>query len=463
MKELDFLMIYEHKVRELENLCLLKYELENRGYSVKIMHIEDKEANMAVKPLYHAKVVILMACYRNSTLEWHTKNFVKFDKVIDMQWENIVYPKDENNPAVFKNYTGIGKEVVRVSWGEENRRRMLNIVHMDPKKVKLIGHVGMDFLRDELKGYYLNKNQLFLEYGLDVNKKVILFASPFYADNLSDDYINDMCSRFGEDWRVYYSFMKKSEIEILHWMDKLCSSRNDVLVIYRPHPGHIGKKMNEVAQKHANFKIISDKSIKQWIIVSDKIYTGNSSTFVEAFFAKKMCDFLFPYPVTPGFELGIIKNAKQIQTYQEFYHSIDEKEEQFSVPEKDIDYVYTVDWKVPSYVKFADMAEDVLADPYYLLTKKQLSSYRAKQPLKIRIEKKISRITIGYKLYLKILSDNRIHGSWIDGQRKIRQGVDEIAEKESIEATSEKEINEIIKRIRTTLTSENGAFLLSNK
>lgn len=30
IEELDFLFIYEHKVRELENLCLLKYELDRR-------------------------------------------------------------------------------------------------------------------------------------------------------------------------------------------------------------------------------------------------------------------------------------------------------------------------------------------------------------------------------------------------------------------------------------------------
>ena len=28
MKELDFLFLYEHRVRELENLCLIKYELD---------------------------------------------------------------------------------------------------------------------------------------------------------------------------------------------------------------------------------------------------------------------------------------------------------------------------------------------------------------------------------------------------------------------------------------------------
>lgn len=57
IEELDFLFIYEHKVRELENLCLLKYELDRRGYRVKIVHIEDAEALKAMRPIYHTKVV----------------------------------------------------------------------------------------------------------------------------------------------------------------------------------------------------------------------------------------------------------------------------------------------------------------------------------------------------------------------------------------------------------------------
>ncbi len=104
IEELDFLFIYEHKVRELENLCLLKYELDRRGYKVKIVHIEDAEALKAMRPIYHAKVVVTMACYQNSSIEWHTKNFVKFDKLIDMQWENIVFPMDEKDTKAYKNY-----------------------------------------------------------------------------------------------------------------------------------------------------------------------------------------------------------------------------------------------------------------------------------------------------------------------------------------------------------------------
>ena len=46
VEEVDFLMIYEHKVRELENLCLIKYELERRGYKVVIKHIEIGRAHV---------------------------------------------------------------------------------------------------------------------------------------------------------------------------------------------------------------------------------------------------------------------------------------------------------------------------------------------------------------------------------------------------------------------------------
>ena len=228
MKELDFLFLYEHKVRALENLCLIKYELDRRGYKTEIRYIEDAENALAVKPFVHAKVLLVMACYNNQTLEWQTKNFVKFDKVIDMQWENIVYPKDENRKDAYKNYTEIGKDVVRVSWGKQNQKRMLDIVKMDPKKLKVTGHVGMDFLRPPLTGYYLSRKELFEKYQLPSNKKVILFASPYYGDQLDESYVRDMCVRFGDDWADYYRFMCESQTQVLNWMEQILKADNEI-------------------------------------------------------------------------------------------------------------------------------------------------------------------------------------------------------------------------------------------
>lgn len=451
-QELDFLFIYEHKVRELENLCLMKYELDRRGYKTQIIHIEDEKALKAVKPYYYAKVVVLMACYDNHTLEWHTKDFVKFEKAIDLQWENIVYPMDEKNQKAYKNYTGVAKEVVRISWGEKNRQRMLDVAKMDPKKIKLIGHVGMDYLRDELKGYYSSRGELFREYGLAVDKEVYLFISPFFSDCLDESYITKMCERFGEGWRDYYqSFMLNSKKTILDWIRRVCEQRQDLIFIYRPHPGEKSETADRMAQKLSNFKVIGDKSVKQWILASDKIYTGNSSTFVEAFFAKKMCYMLFPYPAPEDYELEMIKGADKITNFEAFQKSTQEKDGRFPIREELIDEVYSIDWEKPSYVKFADMAEEVYKDPYYNLTKEQLKSYRTKQSISVRIIKALSKIDCLYHPYLKLVENENIHWKWLEPMRASRKKVKEIVQRQAFEQTNDKEVADIIAKISAQL------------
>ena len=211
MRQLDFLFVYEHKVRELENLCLLKYELDKRGYRTEIRYIESAENELAVKPFIYAKVLLVMACYDNHALAWQIKNYVKFDKIIDMQWENIVYPKDEEREGAFKNYKEIGRAVPHVSWGQQNVKRLLEAAHLDRKLVKPVGHVGMDFLRPPLCRYYLSREELFDKYNIPVGCKAIFFASPYYGDNLPQTYIEDMCMRFGGNWTEYYQFMCDSQ------------------------------------------------------------------------------------------------------------------------------------------------------------------------------------------------------------------------------------------------------------
>lgn len=447
MEELDFLFIYEHKVRELENLCLMKYELDKRGYKSKIMHIEDAEALKAMRPIYHAKVVVMMACYENSTIEWHTKNFVKFDKIIDLQWENIVFPMDEKNSHAYKNYSGVAKDVVRVSWGEMNRKRMLDVAKMDPKKVKLIGHVGMDFLRDELKGYYRSKEDVLNEYRIPVDKKVFLFISPYFSDQLDKDYLEDLCRRFGEGWRYYYKeCMLPSKKIILEWIGRICEERDDIVFVYRPHPGEESEEAKELENRYHNFRMIRTLSVKQWILISDKIYTGNSSTFVEAFFAKKMCYFLFPVPVPEDYELAILKDADTICDYEDFRKStLDDDSRPFPVREQLIDQVYTIDWAKPSYVKFADMAEEVIHNPYYKLTKEQLKSYYHHMGLKEKIERLAIKITPLYDFYLSLLEKDEPKWKWLEMKRAERKRLETIAD--DFEKTDDKEIEDIINQI----------------
>ena len=451
MKELDFLFLYEHKVRELENLCLIKYELDRRGYKTEIRYIEDAENALAVKPFIHTKVLLVMACYNNQTLEWQTKNFVKFDKVIDMQWENIVYPKDEDRKDAYKNYTEIGKDVVRVSWGKQNQKRMLDVVKMPPERLKLTGHVGMDFLREPLCRYYLSRKELFEKYDLPMDNKIVLFASPYYGDFLDEAYIRDMCMRFGEDWADYYTFMCESQRLVLDWMEEILKEDNEICFIYRPHPGHPTKCAQELAEKYSRFKIISGESVKQWIVTCDKVYTGNSSVVVEAFFAKKMCQLLFPLPVTKGFELKLISDSDKITDFEGFRASLYATDEKFPTPEESIEEIYLIDWKEPSYIKFANMAEEVLKNDSYKLSKEQLKGYKPIYTGVTGLIKSLSKCNLLYKLYLKLLRNENLKWSFIERQRQIREGVYRIEQEHSHELTNTGEIEGIINRIANAL------------
>lgn len=455
IEELDFLFVYEHKVRELENLCLLKYELDRRGYKTKIIHIEDAEALKAMRPIYHARVVVTMACYQNASIEWHTKKYVKFDKIIDLQWENIVFPMDEKDTKAFKNYSGVAKEVVRVSWGEMNRKRMLEAAKMNPGKVKLIGHVGMDFLRDEFNGYYRSKEDVLKDYDISEDKKIFLFISPYFSDFHTEEYLVTMCKRFGEGWRSYYKdCMLPSKKIILEWMSQICEKREDVVFIYRPHPGEVSEQADEMAEKFSNFKVIGDLSVKQWILISDKVYTGNSSTFVEAFFGKKMCYLLFPLPVPSDYELAFLKEADKISNFEDFEETTHNDERPFPVSEKLIDEVYTIDWEKPGYIKFADMAEEVIANSYYNLTKEQLKAYYHKMGPAERLTRALTGITPLYNIYLTMLESGKPGWKWLEKKREDRRKLEQVAN--DFEKTNDMEINSIIAKIAKVLEKQEG-------
>ena len=245
--------------------------------------------------------------------------------------------------------------------------------------------------------------------------------------------------------------MLPSKKVILDWMSRICEERKDVIFIYRPHPGEESAQAEEMAKKYDNFKVISELSVKQWILISDKIYTGNSSTFVEAFFAKKMCYFLFPYPVPEDYELFMIKGANRITDYETFKQSTQDNDMPFPVKEEIIDSIYSIDWQKPSYVKFADMAEEVLKDSYYNLTKEQLKAYYHKMGIVEKCQKMLIKITPLYDWYLSKLENENIHWKWLEPMRKSRENLKQIAHDHAYEQASEEEINAIVARIAALL------------
>ena len=151
----------------------------------------------------------------------------------------------------------------------------------------------------------------------------------------------------------------------------------------------------------------------------------------------------------------MISNGRKITTYEEFSQTVEEKNPEFPIGRDIINEIYLVD-EEPSYIKFADMAEDVLKNPSYALTKEQLSSYRTKQPFPIQLQKKLQRWDWFYDKYRQILSDENCHNKWIEKQRALREQKAERNKRFAIEATNEEEIAAIIAKIAAQLEKSRG-------
>ena len=114
-----------------------------------------------------------------------------------------------------------------------------------------------------------------------------------------------------------------------------------------------------------------------------------------------------------------------------------------------IDEVYTIDWDKPSYIKFADMAEEVIWNPYYALTKEQLKAYYHKMGFGEKLTKTLTKITPLYSLYLTMLENDTPKWKWLEAKREARRKLEQIAH--DFEKTSDEEINMIIAKIAKEL------------
>ena len=121
----DYLFVYEVKNRELENVLLLKAELEYRGYSVAI--VESWSQRFHLTPPINARVIVSFALYSTYTVEYMASFAKKCDKIVNLQWEQVLTNGDANKHHICDNnsvgVTGLARNGCHISWGENNYNR----------------------------------------------------------------------------------------------------------------------------------------------------------------------------------------------------------------------------------------------------------------------------------------------------------------------------------------------------
>lgn len=59
----------------------------------------------------------MFALYNNEVFDFIKQYVYQFEKIINLQWEQVICNKDENKRNSFYNITGFAKNAIHIAWG----------------------------------------------------------------------------------------------------------------------------------------------------------------------------------------------------------------------------------------------------------------------------------------------------------------------------------------------------------
>ena len=462
-KEVDFAFIYEVKNRELDNVLLLKCELERRGYSVALIETWDQEYHR--DPAVKAKVAVCFALYNDSTLKYMTRFVRGCRKFVNLQWEQIRTNSTEEasgDSRISIGIYGLPQKAVHICWGEHNYNKLTQSFGVSPDRAVITGSVTLDFLRKEFSGFYASRDRICKDFGLDASRKLYLFISSFGYADLPEAIINSpQYQNQGFDVAGFYKTSKESRSAILNWFEAELTKHPDTVIIYRPHPAEADAEcLKAMEEKYANFRVIGDLSIKQWILIADKIFTWWSTAVAEVYAARKGCSILRPVSIPYEMEVQIYNGAVLISSFDEFDQSFDE-EAAFPIPKENMERFYCMDEAEPAFIKVCNLLEKVIENDEYAIKELKNLPFVGTRRILYNLIQNLKRFILGnekrFSFFQKILGERKIVNGETLAQMKNRYNYTEEMRRRNYTTTEEQADKE--SRLLQILENPDWAYL----
>lgn len=366
----DFLINYEHKNRELDSICLIKVELEARGYSVELSCTYDSDRSNPKPVKRKAKVVVTSALYNDGSLDFFVFGLVGFcKKIVNLQWEQALSNRDEENLSLFLNPKGLARNALHLCWGPATRNRLIKS-GLKARNVDIIGPIQMDTLRPEFDSLFLSKDELAQRYNLDAKLEWVLFISSFTYITMTEEEYSGELKVLGPSLNDFLELSTISKDGILSWIEEAAVQYPNKIFIYRPHPSENNDpKIVELEKKHSNFRLIGELSIKQWIKSSDKLLSWYSTSAAEIYFAKKYFHVLRPVPLPFELDVSIYKNAKILNNVSDFISELDSNNRNFPLSSDVMMQYFQINTDRPTYKIVCDLLVRVLETKEYDMPK----------------------------------------------------------------------------------------------
>lgn len=358
MFKYDFIILYEHRNRELENATLLAMMLEKKGYKVAI------ENRFSARILFQrTNVIIAPYLYENETvISFALHPFCHLKKIINMQYEQIFLKKGEEGLSSLP--VEQAKNAVHISWGKNTTDRFKKI-GISPENIFEIGHISIDLNTPKYRTVFLEKNSLSQRFNIPAEKKWFIFISSFSYVGLDKASFEKCKNRsIGVDYFSEISY--KSQPIILDYLEELANKHPDLIVIYRPHPSEAGcKRLTELKNEYDNFKVIAKHSIRQWILVSDYISTWCSTSLVDVLYANKPCAIIRPISFQEEYDYTIFRDQKIISDYHDLENFISNPNERYAINPHSIKNYYCNDFEAKTFEKLCDLCIQIRNNKKY--------------------------------------------------------------------------------------------------
>ena len=275
---MNVIIFYEHLTREWNAVQSLKKGLEARGARVRAYSIIFQRTVAIIDAFFHRPDVIFLPWFVSESHEKMLDPITRFAPnvvLINQHQEQVGSPRSE---SLLVPVTEIAKNgCYHFAWGEHFRDVMLKY-GVEADLVKITGNIR----NDAAKSTAVDKQTLAETYGLDPNKKWVLFAenrgwlSMRATEATYLELIAQGSTREELDASLHYE--QESLRKLAEDMSKLDDTFfSEFELIYRPHPGT--QVFIEVPKAA---RIISERSIYDWICASSLYITCESTSIFEA-------------------------------------------------------------------------------------------------------------------------------------------------------------------------------------
>lgn len=366
---IDFLILYEVEVRELESIFMLGLELQKRGYTVDYLSFNNVSLSRYVsnrkvlkKFFNNVDTVLVPSLYHDLEL-YNLVYYVcgEAKHVVNLRWEQYFSNKQMNDRDSYLFPHGDAVNAKFLCWGKKSYDSLISS-GVNPDNLYITGPIQMDLLRPQYINYFFKRAELFEQYNISASSTVLLFISSFVAATQTIKQIESGEKDFeGKKERdnKNIEFAKKTYQLMIEWIEDFMRQNPQVTFIYRPHPcENLTNEIKSIEKRFDGFKIISDYSVKQWIITCDKVVTWISTSIAEAFFSGVDCYIVRPLPYDYDNDVCYYQGASFITEKNDFLNLLKDNNVKSSI-NKEIIYEYYDYQKVPSYLRSADCVEKI--------------------------------------------------------------------------------------------------------